>query len=94
MIDQRRIDGIRAKPEADRTDTERCILLYARDRGPSTFAEGVAQVAAQHGDAAGVAAGLGAVAQGCAAVQAQARGRAPGDALALWASFFNSLGMC
>ena len=94
MIDKTRIDEIQAKPEADRTDTERCILLYAQDRGPSSFTEGVAQVAAQHGDAAAVAAGLGAIARGCEAVQDAARGRAPGEALALWGEFFNELGMC
>ena len=94
MIDKTRIDEIQAKPEADRTDTERCILLYAQDRGPSSFTEGVAQVTERHGDAAGIAAGLGAVAQGCAAVQDAARGRAPSEALALWGQFFNELGMC
>ena len=95
MIDKTRIDEIQAKPEADRTPEEKSILLYAQEeRGPSSFTAGVAQVAAQHGDAAAVAAGLGAVAQGCAAVQGAARGRAPGEQVALWGEFFNSLGMC
>ena len=43
---------------------------------------------------AAVAAGVTAVARGCEAVSDAARGRAPGEQVALWGTFFNELGMC